>query len=143
MFDERPDLARAIAKRVKGIDGHATIAVICSSMENAKVWLDLLKEDLGAEHRSPLLSERESLTRRFDVHFTDALEAKGLEFDVVVVPDLAAFELERTIGCNQLYVALTRAKHSLFIGCDSAAIDQPKVKVMADRGLLRPISCRE
>jgi hypothetical protein len=143
IFSERPDLARTIAKRVKGIDGHATISVICSSMADAKAWFDLLEEDLGAEHRSPLLSERESLTRRFDVHFTDALEAKGLEFDAVIVPDLAGFALESTIGRNQLYVALSRAKHSLFIGCDSAAIDRPRIKVMAERGLLRPVSCRE
>jgi superfamily I DNA/RNA helicase len=42
-------------------------------------------------------------------------EAKGLEFDAVVLVDPAAMLAESPRGLNDLYVALTRATHRLAI----------------------------
>ncbi len=135
-FEDRQQMAKRIFKRIKAVPELATAAVICAGKADARLWFELLEEDLGSEHRPPLISVRDSLTRRFDIHFTDALEAKGLEFDVVVVPDVGAFKLSDALGRNHLYVALSRAKHSLFVGCHDAAIQSEGVAKLIASGLM-------
>jgi superfamily I DNA/RNA helicase len=49
------------------------------------------------------------------VTLVDALTAKGLEFDAVVVVEPAAIADERLHGLRALYVALTRAVQMLHI----------------------------
>jgi DNA helicase IV len=98
---------------------YATIAVIFANEQDAAKWHSRLSGELATGRRPASLSRREDLTGRFDIHFTHVYETKGLEFDVVVIPDLEAFNLESEIGRNQLYVAVSRAKHALFLGCGS------------------------
>ena len=136
VYGERTSMARLIRKRLKGVPAHATVAVICANKTDAKVWLELLADDLESEHRPARLSEREALTRRFDVHFTDARETKGLEFNVVIVPDLGAFALDTSTGRNELYVALSRAKNSLLLGCAEEKTSRPELADLARAGLL-------
>ncbi len=135
-FDDRSAAARVIAKRVKQIDRHATVAVLCASKADAREWFNLLEDDLMAEHRPPLMSERGDLTRRFDVHFTDALEAKGLEFDVVFVPDIASFFGGDLIDRNGFYVAVSRARHSLFMACPKSALASTEIVSLMNADLL-------
>ncbi len=47
------------------------------------------------------------------VQVVDAIEAKGLEYDAVVVVDPAAIAAESSAGVRVLYVALSRATHRL------------------------------
>ncbi|HEV2087683.1 MAG TPA: UvrD-helicase domain-containing protein [Cryptosporangiaceae bacterium] len=54
----------------------------------------------------------------------DAIEAKGLEYDAVVVVDPAAIAAESSAGVRVLYVALSRATHRLTtISTDPAWLD--------------------
>jgi len=112
-------IEKAILERIASANEYATIAVICAKEQDASKWHGRLSEELAAGRRPASLSRREDLIGRFDIHFTHVYETKGLEFDVVIIPDLEAFNLESEIGRNQLYVAVSRAKHALFLGCNS------------------------
>lgn len=109
-------LKKAVSKALKTIPTDATIAFIHPDQSSAKFFCELFSDSIEQEHRRARVSDRESLTRRYDVHFTTALEAKGLEFDVVVIPDFSIFRCDTELGRNSAYVAISRAKNALFIG---------------------------
>jgi hypothetical protein len=129
-------MAEFIVSRVRELPHHATIAIISPTVREAQRWFDLLDDDLGAYHRPALMSRRDDLTKRVNVHFTEVRETKGLEFDAVIVPDLGSFELDGLIGRNQLYVAITRAKYSLMLGCPNASIVRSDIRSLEQEGLV-------
>lgn len=53
--------------------------------------------------------------RRFYVHFTTALDAKGLEFDATIVPWIGRLDLADSVVANALYVAISRPRQQLSI----------------------------
>jgi DNA helicase IV len=130
-------MAELVLEKIRSVPRHATIALIMSSTDGAKTWFDLLEEDLTAYHRPALMSRRDDLTRRFTIHFTEVRETKGLEFDVVVVPDLGAFDLDSAIGRNQAYVAISRPKHALILGCDDRCVARPAIEILERNCLIR------
>lgn len=136
-FETREAMSRLILDRIRSVDAYATIAVILPSEEEARSWFGHLQEDLSAHHRQALLSHRDDLTRRFDIHFTNVRETKGLEFDVVIVPDIGRYALDNEIGRNQLYVAISRPKHSLLLGCDRNVISTPALQALFSSRLVR------
>ena len=127
-YDGQDHLAEFVLKRIRSLSHHATVAVVTATVTEAQSWYDLLNEELGAYHRSALMSRRDDLTKRVNIHFTEVRETKGLEFDVIIVPNLGSFELGCAIGNNQAYVAISRAKHALMIGCAINHADKPKIK---------------
>jgi DNA helicase IV len=129
----------AILERIESVDEYATIAVIVPTDQEAASWHTRLSRGLAAGRRPSSLSRREELTARFDVHFTNVYETKGLEFDVVIIPDLGAFEFDREIGRNQAYVAISRAKNALFIGCSAAKFEATDISALIDKGLILAI----
>jgi len=137
LFNSPSQMARLTLQRIREVDAYATVAVICPTEAEARGWYDLLRDDLAAYHRPALLSHRDDLTRRVDIHFTEVRETKGLEFDVVVVPDLGSFPLDTVIGRNQLYVAITRPKYALLMGCDELAWDRPELVKLVEAELIR------
>lgn len=136
-FNLRHSMAKLIVERIRGVDPYATVAVILPTVTQAREWHKLLEDDLAAYHRPALLSQRDDLTRRFEIHFTDARETKGLEFNVVVVPDLGAFALDTSVGLNEAYVAISRAKESLLLGCDAQEMLRPEIAVLIQHDLIR------
>jgi DNA helicase IV len=129
-------MAKFIVARVRELPHHATVAIILPTANEAQQWFDLLDDDLGAYHRPALMSRRDDLTKRVNVHFTEVRETKGLEFDAVIVPDVGAFELDGLIGRNQVYVAISRAKQSLMIGCSNGSIHRPDVRKLEQERLV-------
>lgn len=127
-YESRERMSDFILRRVRSIPHNATIAVIAPSSREAQDWFDLLQEELGAYHRTALMSRRDDLTRRFNVHFTEVRETKGLEFDVVIVPDIGSFALGTDIGRNQAYVAISRARHALVLGCTTDGVAKPEIE---------------
>lgn len=121
-YDSQQEMADFILQRIRSVPTHATIAVLSPNVTSAQRWFDLLEEELEANHRPALMSRREDLTRRFDVHFAEITETKGLEFDVIIIPDLGEFALDTQIGRNQVYVAISRSKNSLLLGCSGASV---------------------
>jgi hypothetical protein len=136
-YNARERMAGYILEKIRSVPRQATIAVIMPSIDGAKAWFDVLEEDLTAYHRPPLMSRRDDLTRRFTIHFTDVRETKGLEFDVVVVPDLGAFDFDSAIGRNQAYVAISRPKHALILGCDDKCATNSAIEILEQNCLVR------
>jgi superfamily I DNA/RNA helicase len=96
-----------------------------------------MKDGLDGCFRNPVLSERSRLTERFKTHFTTPLDAKGLEFDVVVIPDISEFSEDDPIEINGLYVAVSRSRYALLLGCASTCADRGIVHRLLQAGHLR------
>jgi superfamily I DNA/RNA helicase len=139
-FKVETEMAQFVLQRILTVDAYATVAVIMPSELEARRWYDLLQEELAAFHRPALLSHRDDLTRRNDIHFTEVRESKGLEFDVVIVPDLASFDLQSVVGLNQLYVALSRPRYALTLGCGETALGSEAIQKLIATGLVGTVS---
>jgi hypothetical protein len=132
----RERMADFILRQIRSVPQNATIAVIAPTTDEAQIWFDLLEDELGANHRAALMSRRDDLTRRFNVHFTEVRETKGLEFNVVIIPDIGSFALESEIGRNQAYVAVSRPKHSLILGCAAESIRKPEIDALQQKNIV-------
>ncbi len=142
-FKTQPAMAQFILQRLLTVDPYATVAVIMPTELEARRWYDLLRDDLAAYHRPALFSHRDDLTRRNDIHFTEVREAKGLEFDVVVIPNLASFDLASVIGCNQLYVAVSRPRHALLLGCEDQMLNVESLRKLKANGIIAMLPIQE
>jgi DNA helicase IV len=142
-FRSHSGMVQFIVSRLLTVDPYATAAFIMPSESEARRWYELLREELAAYHRPALLSHRDDLTRRNDIHFTEAREAKGLEFDVVVVPDVSAFDLESDIGKNQLYVAISRPRHALLLGCEHQSASGASLQKLEEAKIVSMVPIQE
>jgi len=118
-FDKKIAMADEAIKRIAALPQSASVAVICPDRDSASTWHDLMKDGLDGNFRNPVLSERSRLVDRFKTHFTTPLDAKGLEFDAVVIPDISEFSEDDPIQVNGLYVAVSRPRYALLMGCAS------------------------
>ena len=117
------------------IDREQSLAVVCPSREVAEKLHTALRDELSEQFRESRLSQQADLTRRYYVHFTTALEAKGLEFDAVIVPHLERFDLDNAVHANGSYVAVSRPRASLTLIAVSRMLDE-RIKRLAQEGLL-------
>jgi hypothetical protein len=135
-YGARERMADFILQQLRSVPQHASIAVITPTVDDAQTWFDFLEEDLAAYHRPALMSRRDDLTRRLNIHFTEVRETKGLEFDVVIVPDIGSFALNTVVGRNQTYVAISRPKHSLILGCSNEFVIHSAIKALEQNNLI-------
>jgi len=136
-FGTRGDMADSITSKISKLPESASVVVICPDRDKASIWHELMKIGLDGCFRNPVLSERSRLTERFKTHFTTPLDAKGLEFDVVVIPDMSEYAEDDPIAINGLYVAVSRARHALLLGCDATRAKTGIVRQLLDSGHLR------
>lgn len=133
-------IADAVFDEVRRLHRSESVAVLCSTEGEAAKLEATLRDDLLAEFRETRLSRQTDLIRRYFVHFTTPREAKGLEFDAVVVADLGRFDLNDPTDANAAYVAVSRPRRSLSLVAVEDELD-PRVRELLDRGLLvRPVS---
>lgn len=133
-------VAPLILEHIASVNEYATVAVIAPTEQEATKWHALLRAELATGRRLASLSRREDLTGRFEIHFTQVYETKGLEFDVVIVPDLGAFELENEIGRNQAYVAISRPRYALFLGCSSSKCQSKEISTLVANKLVKLVN---
>ncbi len=107
------ELEDAVYEEIVRIPKHKSVAVVCPNEGLAQKLEEALRYRLGATYRETRLSSRADLLARFYVHFTTALEAKGLEFDATVVPALDGYQLGDPAQANACYVALSRPRTGL------------------------------
>jgi DNA helicase IV len=89
----------------------ARIAVIASSSESARAVHAVLGDACAAR-----LVENGAFMFAPGIDVTDLSQVKGLEFDVVIVPDASAMAYPDTPSARRrLHVALTRASHALWV----------------------------
>ncbi|TIQ33084.1 MAG: hypothetical protein E5X48_25075 [Mesorhizobium sp.] len=136
VYEDPAEFARMAIDRIVALPETASVAVICADDQDVDRWFALMHGDLDANFRNPMISDHSKLTMRFHTHFTTPVEAKGLEFDVVVIPNLAAYDGSDAVGRNSLYVAVSRPRHALLMGCDYEAIDSSMVAGMVNDGHL-------
>ncbi|TPI59849.1 hypothetical protein FJ420_21370 [Mesorhizobium sp. B3-1-3] len=136
VYEDPAEFARMAIDRIVALPETASVAVICADDQDVDRWFALMHGDLDANFRNPMISDHSKLTMRFHTHFTTPVEAKGLEFDVVVIPNLAAYDGSDAVGRNSLYVAVSRPRHALLMGCDYEAIGSSMVAGMVDDGHL-------
>ncbi len=114
-YDDDAALDREIVEVLLKVTNGQTAAVILpdgnlASETHHRLRTELANKVIYCEH-----SEKVDLSRRHIRHFTSVLNAKGLEFDVVVLPYLERYDLEDRAMINRLYVGLTRARRRLVL----------------------------
>ncbi|HEX8037670.1 MAG TPA: 3'-5' exonuclease [Chryseosolibacter sp.] len=106
---ETEELKRLISA-FKG-SGHHSMAIITKTHQQAKSLFSELRP--GGAH----LLTADSTSFRSGVIITTAHLAKGLEFDEVIVPFASARNYRTDVDRRMLYIACTRAMHSLTLTC--------------------------
>lgn len=107
-FSDEERLKDGLLALLRSDHGYGSVAVICKTMDTAEKWYHLLREELPLSLLGPN-------TERFaqGVVVTTAYMAKGLEFDMVIVPDADDATYRTETDRQSLYVACTRALHRL------------------------------
>ena len=103
-------LAGAIVDLMEREPG-ASVGVVAANPGNARHFFDLI-----SEHAAARLVLRGDFTFEPGIDVTDVDNAKGLEFDYVIIPDATASAYPATQEARRrLHVAATRASHQLWI----------------------------
>lgn len=123
--DDEDEMVDAIIDALKAAKPHQTAAVLLPDAESAASCYAACKEALAQQMIDAELSEKIDLSRRHVRHFTSVANAKGLEFDVVVVPSLEGYQLDEPSHVNRLYVGLTRARTKLVLLSSSDRPESP------------------
>lgn len=115
------EVAAAVEDEIVNLPRGASVAVICGTRQVAERLERELRDSLTGQFRETRFSEHNDLTRRFFVHFTTALDAKGLEFDAAIVPLVE--RAPDVTALNAVYVALSRPRRHLTIVAASSAVE--------------------
>lgn len=137
LYSDEIEFAKFVAMKIGELPDAASVAIISPSIEMAEGWYHAIGPDLEKAFRNPIVSDRARLTERLKTHFTTPREAKGLEFDVAVIPDISQFDEADPIELNGLYVAVSRSRHAIFLGCGRAT--HKVAKTLCERGHLVPV----
>lgn len=115
-----PDLGAQVATTVRAAvddvvdaEGNGRVAVLAPAARVAGLRGRLVADRLLADGDGDAVDERGSADLEVAVVVSTVGEAKGLEFDAVVLVDPSGIVEESPRGHNDLYVALTRATRSL------------------------------
>lgn len=138
IFDNRQEFADVAASMIADLPETATVAVITSTRADAQMWFDVTAGALQSAFRHPIVSDRARLTERFRTHFTTPLDVKGLEFDAAIIPDISAYDGDDRIAVNGLYVAVSRPRHGLLVGCSTVGLQSRVVKDLVESHDLVP-----
>ncbi|MHA3838144.1 AAA family ATPase [Terrabacter sp. AAH1] len=129
VMSEDGDLVDAALSAARGHAGSGRfVGVICpdahrQKLEDELIWHDVKWADVGAGQLDA------------SINIASPAEAKGLEFDAVVILDPAAIVHESEWGLRHLYVALTRTTKYLTVVHTGDPLPLPKDQTVSD-GLL-------
>ena len=121
------DLILDIIKKYNNSTTH-NIAILCYNKENIKKYHQLLQTN-NIQHtyyRSYADISEAIQVQLSSLHITTFHSAKGLEFDTVIIPDFenykkyfTDFNKDEREERKALYVAITRARHNLYLVANS------------------------
>jgi len=92
-----------------------TVAVLFPNYKVAAKVYKKIEQRLRESLIEAELSEKVNLARRHIRHFADVANAKGLEFDLVILVNVNNYDLDKVSDINRLYVGVTRACQSLVL----------------------------
>ena len=107
-YSDQETLAQGLLALLRQPHGYGSVAIICKTMDTAEEWYRRLRDEMPVELLGP---SSERFTQGLVV--TTAYMAKGLEFDMVIVPDADDATYRTETDRQSLYVACTRALHRL------------------------------
>lgn len=119
LVEDEQDVLDQVVEALAAVKEQQTAAVVLPTPEEARALYERCKDALAERMMNAEFSQTIDLSRRHVRHFTSVAHAKGLEFDVVVVPYLEHYQLDDGGDVNRLYVALTRARRSLIVMSDA------------------------
>ncbi len=98
--------AKYIENLIKNEKNYETIAIICKTQKQAELYYSYISgiEDLN------LLNENGEISK---IMIMPASVCKGLEFDMVILPNVSSENYKNFLDKNMLYVSCTRALHKL------------------------------
>lgn len=114
-YANQSDLVEHTVKLLISTQNKQTSVVILPTPEIAKMFFDACKPSLDEEMVDAELSDKIDLSRRYVRHFTSIQNAKGLEFDLVILPFFECYDMTLPLHQNQIYVGLTRAKQRMVL----------------------------
>lgn len=123
--DDGTQLAETVIEHLQQVAHHQTAAVLLPDVESAAALYEACKDRLAALMVDAELSMKIDLSRRHIRHFTTVANAKGLEFDLVILPSLELYRMDNVRDINHLYVALTRARRKLIVISDQGRAESP------------------
>lgn len=115
LVEDDQDLLDQVVDALSAVKDHQTAAVLLPEAGDAYELYERCKGALAGRMMYAEFSQTIDLSRRHVRHFTSVAHAKGLEFDVVIVPFLERYDLGDGGHVNRLYVALTRARRKLVV----------------------------
>lgn len=115
LYDDLGGLDAEIIKALRKVPAHQTATIILPDAHMATQIHKRLRSALAEFFIETELSEKIDLSRRHVRYFTSVAHAKGLEFDVVLMPHLESYDLQDRSHVNRLYVGLTRARKRLVL----------------------------
>jgi len=114
--DTHKEFIGLLEGRVRALENrqHHTIALICKTLDECKEIEALFKK---RGNMSPKLLSPENTDYSGGIVIVPSYLAKGLEFDAVIVASMEDDYTEKELDLKLLYVAMTRALHSLEVVC--------------------------
>ena len=85
-----------------------SIAIICKTKQEAEMYYSYL----GELEELKLMTENSSMSK---IMIMPSSICKGLEFDMVVLPNVSSQNYNNFLDKNLLYVSCTRALHKLYL----------------------------
>lgn len=107
-YSDEQALEAGLVQLLQSDHGYGSVAIICKTMDTAEGWYRRLRDRMPIELLGP---SSERFTQGLVA--TTAYMAKGLEFDMVIVPDADDATYRTETDRQSLYVACTRALHRL------------------------------
>jgi len=125
------ELDTAIVEALRSAKRHQTVAVLFPNAALAASTFQRIETSLREQLIDAELSEKVNLARRHVRHFADVANAKGLEFDVVILAYADDFDLREPAQVNRLYVGITRARRSLTLLSRTQSLAPKLTQLMA------------
>ena len=110
---DNSEVDAAILSALKKTNDHHTVAVLFPNSKIAERTYKRMMSALREEMIDAEISETVNLSRRHVRHFADVANAKGLEFDDVLLVHTESFDFDAISDINRFYVGITRARRSL------------------------------
>ena len=107
-YSDEQALEAGLVQLLQSDHSYGSVAIICKTMDTAEGWYRRLRDRMPIELLGP---SSERFTQGLVA--TTAYMAKGLEFDMVIVPDADDATYRTETDRQSLYVACTRALHRL------------------------------
>ena len=100
--------AEKITEIIKNNANFESIAIICKTKEDAELYYSYL----GELEELKLMTENSSMSK---IMIMPSSISKGLEFDMVIIPNVSVKNYCNFLDKNLLYVSCTRALHKLYL----------------------------